>query len=407
MGRRIRELYKLNYEEISGDDRNIEFLKNIYFFHAMPEASLRKILALCTEKIFEPASILFFEDMPGDCFFVILEGELEIWKRFGQKSGVLLGISGKGQPLGEMALIDDQPRSATVRSRTRARVLVIQAADFNNLLSSDNNICVSLLRAVTMMVRRSNEAHIADLDRQNKELARAYEDLKVAQDELLSRERLSIVGRFSSLILHDIRNPLSALKSRVELLEINSGNRDYCEQSLQKIKSDVSRMETIAAEFLDYVRGEIRLRMSVCNINILFERLRESVTPKAEQSGVALVTLCLTDRPVVLDEDRILRVLINCAENACNAMPDGGTLSVKGWTEGEPVQIEETYTGCGVSEEVLSHIFEPFYSASPVAGTGLGMVIIKSIVDAHHGQISITSSQGSGTRLLVSIPAIM
>lgn len=394
-------------EEVSVDDRNIEFLKNIYFFHAMPESSLRKILALCTEKVFERSAILFFEDMPGDCFFVILEGELEIWKRFGQEGGVLLGVSGKGQPLGEMALIDDQPRSATVCARTRSRVLVIQAADFNNLLASDNNICGSLLRAVTMMVRRSNEAHIADLDRQNKELARAYEDLKVAQDELLSRERLSIVGRFSSLILHDIRNPLSALKSRVELLEMNSGNREYCEQSLQKIKADVSRMETIAAEFLDYVRGEIRLRMSVCNINTLFERLRESVTLKAEQSGVALVTECLTDRPVVLDEDRMLRVLINCAENACNAMPAGGTLAVKGWTEGETLFLEVSDTGIGMSEDVLAHIFEPFYSASSVGGTGLGMIIIKNIVDAHHGQISITSSQGAGTRLQISIPAIM
>jgi len=166
-------------------------------------------------------------------------------------------------------------------------------------------------------------------------------------------------------------------------------------------------METIAAEFLDYVRGEIRLRMSVCNINTLFERLRESVTLKAEQSGVALVTECLTDRPVVLDEDRMLRVLINCAENACNAMPAGGTLAVKGWTEGETLFLEVSDTGIGMSEDVLAHIFEPFYSASSVGGTGLGMIIIKNIVDAHHGQISITSSQGAGTRLQISIPAIM
>jgi len=257
------------------------------------------------------------------------------------------------------------------------------------------------------MVRRSNEAHIDDLDRQNRELARAYADLTVAQEELLSRERLSVVGKFSSLILHDIRNPLSALRSRVELLGMNYDNREYFDQSLQKIKSDISRMETIAAEFLDYVRGEIRLSMSVCNVAGLLERLRETMMLKAAQTGVTLKTECLAERPVILDEDRILRVLVNAAENACKAMSAGGILTVRGFMESDRLFLEVSDTGTGMSQEVLSHIFEPFYSASAAGGTGLGMIIIKNIVDAHHGEISIDSREGAGTRLLISLPAIM
>lgn len=392
---------------VPSDDRKIGFLKNIYFFHSMPDESLNKILALCIEKAYEKESILFFEDMPGDCFFIILEGELEIWKRYGQPDGVLLGIGVAGQPLGEMALIDERPRSATVRARTPVRVLVIQAYDFNNLLTTDNNICVRLLRAVTMMVRRSNEAHIADLDRQNKELARAYTELQTMQDELVSRERLSIVGRFSSLILHDIRNPLSALKSRVELLGINYENRQYFDQAITKINSDISRMEMLAAEFLDYARGDIRLKMTVCNIGNFLERFRDAMLLKAERSGVFLNIENGIDKPIILDEDRILRVLINASENACKAMPSGGILTVSALSDKENLLLEIKDTGTGMSPDVLSHIFEPFYSVSSAGGNGLGMMIIKNIVDAHHGTVKVSSIEGQGTCVSVLIPSLM
>lgn len=387
--------------------RKTDFLKNIYFFHSMPDHALEKIVSIGSEKSFEKGVVVFFEDMPGDCFFVILEGEVEIWKRYGQADEVLLGVSGSGQPIGEMALIDEQPRSATVRARTPVKMFVIAATDFRNLLLTENSICVTLLRAVTMMVRRSNEAHIADLDRQNRELARAYSELKTAQEELVSRERLSIVGRFSSLILHDIRNPLSALRSRVELLKLNYREEDYFENAIEKINDDISRMENLAAEFLDYARGEIRLQMTICNLQNLFDRLRESILMKIERSGIVLHIENLVERPVIIDEDRMLRVLINASENACKAMPNGGTLRVVARRDNETLLFDISDTGTGMSPEVLDHIFEPFYSASSAGGTGLGMIIIKSIVDAHNGNIKVTSREGEGTMLQITIPALM
>jgi signal transduction histidine kinase len=384
-----------------------DFLKNIYFFNSMSDHALEKIASIGIEKKYDTGTIIFFEDMPGDCFFVILEGEAEIWKRYGQEDEVLLGVSGAGQPVGEMALIDERPRSATVRARTPLKVFTIAASDFRILLESETSICVTLLRAVTMMVRRSNEAHITDLDRQNRELARAYADLKTAQDELVSRERLSVMGKFSSLILHDIRNPLSALKSRIELLKQNYREKDYFEESIEKINNDISRMELLTAEFLDYARGDIRLQMTVCNLENLFERLRESMVMKTGRSLVSLHIENLVEKPVIIDEDRILRVLINASENACKAMPEGGLLSIVAKREGDKLFFDITDTGSGMSEETQAHIFEPFYSVSPGGGTGLGMIIIKNIVDAHNGTIRISSREGEGTSVHIELPALM
>lgn len=392
-------------ERVNQQNR-IDFLRNVYFFHSMPIASLEKILGLCTERRFSAGSILFFEEMPGDLFFIVLEGEVEIWKRYGQPDSVLLGTSGSGQPIGEMALIDNRPRSATVKARTDLSTLVVQASDFDELLYTDNSICVTLLKAVTMMVRKSNEAHVSDLDRQNRELGRANTELRQAQEELISRERLSVLGKFSSLILHDIRNPLSALKTRVELLKMNREDPEYFDDAIKKIEGDIARMESLAAEFLDYARGDIRLNMSVSSIDRLFERFSDLIALK-KSPGLQEVTVHNeVHKPVIIDEERMLRVLLNAADNACKALRNGGKISLRSQIEDDAVLISISDTGVGMAPEVLEHIFEPFYSSSSAGGTGLGMIIIKNIVEAHHGTVTVLSTVGQGTDVRIRLPVL-
>ncbi len=384
---------------------SIDFLKGIYFFQGLPEPSLRSILNLGEEISYEPGAVIFREGEPGDSFVVVLEGELEVWKRFGTPEGVLLGVSGVGQTVGEMSLIDDCPRSATVRSRLGSRVLSIKAGDFFALISTDAEICVPLLRSVTMMVRRSNESHIADLDRQNRELAAAYAELQALQEELVSRERLSAIGRFSSLILHDIRNPLSALKSRVELLRLQREDSAAFAQSIDRINGEISRIENLAAEFLDYARGEIRLSMSVCDLSRLFDRFREGMEARLASAGVSLELAVSVPGPAILDEGRMLRVLVNAAENAIKAMEPGGVLTVSARAEDGILVVKVRDTGCGMGPEISARIFEPFFSASRLGGTGLGMFIIKSVVEAHRGEVSVESAEGKGTTLTIRLPA--
>lgn len=384
--------------------RKLDFLKNIYFFHSLSEPDLDQILALSVERTFDEGSVLFFEDTPGDSFFVVLKGELEVWKRYGQSDELLLNTCGVGQPVGEMALIDDQPRSATVRAKNMCTVLAIAASDFRDLIASNTRISVTLLRSVTSMVRRSNEAHIADLDRQNRELSRAYKELQAAQEELVNRERLSAIGRFSSIILHDIRNPLSAIRSRLELMTYQKDDPEYISAVIPKINQDLFRMERLAAEILDYARGEIRLQMSVCSIPALFTRLQDTLSDHLQTCGIELICNNSVTVPVILDEERILRVLINACENALKAMPAGGTLTLRSTIDDFFLSLAIEDTGQGMSQEMISRVFEPFQSFSTAGGTGLGMVIIKSVVEAHKGELELSSQEGKGTILSIKIP---
>ncbi len=106
----------------------------------------------------------------------------------------------------------------------------------------------------------------------------------------------------------------------------------------------------------------------------------------------------------MFDTERIMRVLQNLAENARKAMGKEGTLEIKGYEEEGNLILEVEDTGEGMEPEVLEHIFEPFYSSSKSGGTGLGMVIVKSIVEAHDGAIDIASTPGEGTRVRIAIP---
>jgi signal transduction histidine kinase len=110
-------------------------------------------------------------------------------------------------------------------------------------------------------------------------------------------------------------------------------------------------------------------------------------------------------RPVIMDEERMLRVMMNLADNARKAMPSGGTLSMSATSHEETVRFVVSDTGEGMAPEVLDRIFEPFYSKSQSGGTGLGMVIVKNVVEAHQGSLRVESSPKEGTTVTIVLPS--
>jgi signal transduction histidine kinase len=108
---------------------------------------------------------------------------------------------------------------------------------------------------------------------------------------------------------------------------------------------------------------------------------------------------------VILDAERVFRALLNVADNARKAMShSGGILTLKSYRDADKLVLETSDSGEGMGPDVLAHVFEPFYSASGQGGTGLGMLIVKNIVEAHGGTVRLGSKPGVGTRVLLSFP---
>ncbi|MFW6292766.1 MAG: ATP-binding protein [Spirochaetota bacterium] len=380
------------------------FLRDVYFFKDLSDDEVRNIEALCKQDEFQPGQIIFRENAPAERFFIVTDGMVEVWKDYASPSPDLLAVHGQGHLFGEMALIDDLPRSATVVAKTDTRVLYLFRGEFDRVLRENPPVALSILRSLSAMVRKSNESFVEDLRRRNAELERAYRDLQAAQAELLRTERLSTLGKMSSMILHDIRNPISILRGFGEMIQLVADDPEKVRSYAASTVREADRLNQLANELLDYSRGEIRLEVRVVPLATLFTRVAESMHERLSARGVTIDVQNEVDEPVILDEERMLRVLVNLCDNARKAMSRGDSLALRAASDGSDLVLTVEDTGRGMEEAVVAHIFEPFYSCSPDGGTGLGMVIVKSVVEAHGGTITVDSEPGEGTTVTLRLP---
>ena len=385
-------------------NENFDFLRRIFFFKDLSDEEIRLVAEACHEESHAAGDVLFREGSPGDRCYIVLEGKVEVWKDYDEDKPSLLGVHGSGHFFGELALLDELPRSATVVARERTRVLFLYRDDFHELIRSYSSIALSVMVSISFMLRSSNEVFLDDLKKRNEELESAYSELEKVQIDRLRNERLSTLGKFSSMILHDIRNPLSMLKGLLQLMILNIHEPEKLENHIRNALSEVSRLENLASEFLDYSRGEIRLNLSVTTASWILRKAEDFLRERFETSGLSIVTDCRLEEPLLIDAERVLRAVLNIADNARKAMTRGGTLTMRAFEEGESNVFLLEDTGEGMSPEVLAHVFEPFYSSSKQGGTGLGMLIVKNVVEAHGGSVKITSESGQGTKVRLVLP---
>jgi signal transduction histidine kinase len=254
------------------------------------------------------------------------------------------------------------------------------------------------------MVRVSNETFVESLRARNRELVSANKELRDAQSRLLRAERLSVLGRFSSLILHDIRNPISILRGFAEMVLLHPTDTAIVERNMTRIMEEADRLNRIAGELLDFSRGEINLNMSIVDLRDLVGRVTQIISERFVSRKIEIKTDIAFPGPVILDNDRMLRVLLNLADNSRKAMPRGGIFSIDVRREEGRLLLTVSDTGEGMSAEALDRLFEPYFSSSKEGGTGLGMSIVKSIVDAHEGTIAVDSRTEGGTTFRLSLP---
>ncbi len=380
------------------------YLRKVPFFANLSDEEIRSIMSHCREDEFSPGEVVFYEGDTADRFYIVMEGEVEVWKAYDTPDADMLAVHGEGKLFGEMALVDNLPRSATVISRVTTRVLFINEQEFQQILQKNAHVALAIIRSLSSMVRKSNETFLEDLKKRNEELTEANRKLREAQKEVVRNERLAALGKFSSMILHDIRNPISVIKAYADMLISGGLVEGKPKGYVEKIRFETERLNSMANEMLDYSRGEIRLDMSVVRMREFIQEVCDFARQRINAREVEIYCEEGEDVSAMFDHDRILRVGKNLVENARKAMGRRGELSL--WYErtGDSVKIGVRDTGEGMSEEVMEHIFEPFYSFADQGGTGLGMAIVKSIVETHGGDIDIESAPQEGTEVTFTLP---
>ncbi|HEX6240469.1 MAG TPA: ATP-binding protein [Polyangiales bacterium] len=239
------------------------------------------------------------------------------------------------------------------------------------------------------------------------ELRRSFNELRDAQEQLLRKEQLATMGELSAVIAHEVRNPLAIIKNAVSGLH-RPTLRDSDRQVLLKIlDEEADRLNRLVGDLLAYARPVTPQRQSVQVEDLVRGAVELARAAQQRDDQVGIEVVLEEQHTIQGDPDLLRQALVNVAENAIQAMPDGGTLTVRTYgtlIEGLPaVAIAVRDTGEGMDTLVRSKATDPFFTTRPT-GTGLGLAIVHRLVHSHGGKVQIESSYGTGTTVTLILP---
>ncbi|HUI31893.1 MAG TPA: ATP-binding protein [Candidatus Acidoferrales bacterium] len=232
----------------------------------------------------------------------------------------------------------------------------------------------------------------------------AIENSRLAS-EMVKAERLSAVGKMAGSVIHDIKNPMSAIKLYAQVLKKKAHDEESA-NLVDEITTQIDRLVKMAQEVLDFSRGVSQMNIQRVKFNDFLKGVLWFLKSDFEYRKINLVNESSYAGDIEIDPDKMTRVILNIAGNAADAMPDGGSFSVRSRSDADCLVIELQDTGSGMPEEIRKTIFEPFVTYGKKHGTGLGMAIVKKIIDDHHGEIKIESRIGIGTKMTIRLPLI-
>ncbi len=243
----------------------------------------------------------------------------------------------------------------------------------------------------------------------NRELLASLDELRRLQDKVIQAEKLSALGRLTSDVAHEIRNPLTVVGGYARRLAKRIPEGVEEKKYVQIIVSEVGRLERILKDTLNFSR-EAKYHLSHTNIGDLLPGIAEAFADLCREKGVTLVVDPAPVLPAcIIDKDQVRQAAHNLVANALDAMPSGGTLTLRTRTGrdngGKYVILDVIDTGVGIPEDQVGRIFDPFYTTKEIGhGTGLGLSICKKIMDEHKGSIRVKSAPGKGSTFSLYIP---
>jgi len=234
------------------------------------------------------------------------------------------------------------------------------------------------------------------------ERARAQRDL---ENQLHQSERLAALGHMIAAVSHEIKNPLGIIRSTAELMGTLPEAGETHRKLSSVITEESTRLNRIVTEFLDFARPQTP-DIRECDLRDIIGKNIDFLRPELDKKGIT-VKAELDGTPLILmaDHGQLYRAFLNIFINAFQSMENGGRIDVHVRDEQKRYRVEIEDTGCGISQENLKRIFNPFFTTKD-KGTGLGLSIVRKIIEGHKGTITIESQEGKGTRVEILLPRL-
>jgi signal transduction histidine kinase len=243
------------------------------------------------------------------------------------------------------------------------------------------------------------------------EKARLYERLVDIEEELRRNERLSAIGLLAAEVAHEIRNPLTVIKMLFHSLDLKFPSNDPRARDIEVLTEKINHLNKTVEQILSVARSA-EPALAPVNLNSVIEDLGLLVRHKLKNQGVKFSLDLFNDLPLVEgDPAQLSQALLNLVLNSAEAMPEGGTLTIKtsvvakdGSTGVTHAVIELKDTGHGMSDEQQAKAFRSLLKTTKKHGTGIGLAIVSRIIEGHNGEIGVQSRQGKGTTFRILLP---
>lgn len=367
-------------------------------FKGLDDDELREMANLTRIATYPPEFILCHEGAYEEVFYIVVDGQAEITKQINENELRLLRIASKGDLIGEMALIQNAPRSATVRAITDLTVLEMNKQDFGTMLTQSPRMAIDIIRTTLDRLRENDQLTISDLQKTNQVLRQ------------LDRNKLE----FIQVAAHELRTPLTVLKGYVNLLRSSPELKEKASltEMMDGIAKGADRMHEVVNMMLDVSRidsetmkvlpAPIPLKMTLTELvsSLSKEIAERNIEVEIEQDEKVI--------SIYADPSLIQKALYQLLVNAIKYTPDGGKVkinvqSTKLEEDIPAVDIRFEDSGVGIDLEHHELIFEKFYQVGDVAlhssgktafksgGPGLGLAIVRGIAKAHSGYVWVES----------------
>ena len=360
-------------------------LEQTRLFSTLSAAELQIVRQNSVQREHPANFVIFQEGDPGDGLYVISQGQVQISALLEGGERRVLGRLGPDDFFGEMALLDDGPRSATATTEQPSVLHFIPRESLISLLETSPRLAVRLMREFSLRMREFNRRYV---------------------QEVLQAERLTLVGRFARSIVHDFKNPLNVIGLAAELVNMEKATPEMRKTATARIRRQVDRLGNMISELLEFTRGTpqaiVPERLEyAAYVRELFEELEADAKDKR-------VTLVLRNDPppgpVLIDRKRLHHVFTNLINNAADVMPNGGEVIFSFEQNGPEIVTTVEDTGPGIPPEILPRLFENFATFGKPNGTGLGLSICKRIVEDHKGWIRAKSEPNRGGLFCFGLP---
>lgn len=370
-------------------------------FPGIKPDEVQEIIINSQIKTYPADTVLCREDAVEHTFYMILEGDFEVTKIINNNEKRLLKTLKAGDFFGEMALIHNAPRAATVRSLGNVVVLELDREGFDRVLKRSPSVAMAMVGEISNRLRQNDQLAIEDLRLRASELADAYQ--KLAEQDLARRE-------FLTNIAHELRTPLMVSSGYLHALKKGMLSGEQLNVTIETISRSVDQIVNLTNDLLFLQEMELVLPdFQPVNMTTVVENVIKKYDAPAQAKNITLKLKGNTRLSAVQGDGPTLeRAVTALVDNAIKFSHPNSEVEIRLSEQGNHVIVSVTDRGIGIAPEIRPRIFDRFFHLEKsgdqlYSGLGIGLSITRQVIQQHRGTLDVESEPGKGSTFTISL----